>query len=164
MRALLYLSLLLLLPMAAAAAPAAPVSNKEPIKIKSDTLHADNDKKTAVFEGKVVARQGDMTLYADRLVISYSSNGHDLSKVEAFGNVRVFQTNRQATGAHAVYDPKGAKITLDGSPKVVQGEDVVTGKVIVYYVNEQRSVVTGGASQRVEAVIHPGGADGGAKK
>jgi lipopolysaccharide export system protein LptA len=40
---------------------------------------------------------------------------------------------------------------------------VVTGKVIVYYVNEQRSVVTGGATQRVEAVIHPGGEDG-AKK
>jgi lipopolysaccharide export system protein LptA len=161
MRALIYLSLLLL-PIAAAAA--APAANREPIKIKSDTLHADNDKKTAVFEGKVVARQGDMTLYADRLVISYTGAGHDLSKIEAFGNVRVFQAHREATGAHAVYDPKGEKITLDGSPKVVQGEDVVTGKVIVYYVNEQRSVVTGGASQRVEAVIHPGGADGGAKK
>ena len=70
---------------------------------------------------------------------------------------------RQASGAHAVYEPKGARILLDGSPRVVQGGDVITGKLITYFVNEQRSVVTGGPSERVEAVIHPGGKDAGAK-
>lgn len=146
--------------LCSSAAFAAPATNKEPIKIKSDTLHSDNEKKTATFEGKVVARQGDMTLYADRLVISYSGAGSDLSKVEAFGNVRVLQGNRQATSSHAVYDPKEAVIHLDGSPKVVQGDDVVTGKAITYYLNEQRSLVTGGPNQRVEAVFHPGSKDG----
>lgn len=145
---------LLLFGTTAFAAPAA--KNREPIKIKSDTLHTDNDKRTATFQGKVVARQGDMTLYSDRLVISYAENGGELDKVEAFGNVRIIQTNRQATGAHAVYEPDEGRIHLDGSPKVVQGDDVVTGKVITYYVNEQRSVVTSGPNQRVEAVIHPG--------
>ena len=160
MRHFLSVCLLLILASAALAEPAA---NRGPLKIKSDTLRADNDKKTATFEGKVVARQGDMTLYADRLVISYSGAGQELSRVEAFGNVRILQGNRQASGAHAIYDPKVARIYLDGSPKVVQGEDVITGKVITYYVNEQRSVVTGGPNQRVEAVIHPGGKDVGAK-
>ena len=154
------LALLALVP----AAFAAPPANKEPIKIKSDTLHADNEKGTATFEGKVVARQGDMTLYADRVVVTYSQTGHELSQVEAFGNVRILQENRQATGSHAVYDPKAARIVLTGSPKVVQGDDVVTGKVITYYVNEQRSVVTSGPNQRVEAVIHPGEQNGGGKR
>ena len=157
------LLLWLLLLGLATAAFAAPPANREPIKIKSDRLHADNEKRTATFEGKVVARQGDMTLYADRLVISYTEVGHEVSRVEAFGNVRIIQQNRQATGSHAVYEPKEARIVLDGSPKVVQGDDVVTGKVITYYVNEQRSVVTSGPNQRVEAVIHPGGKDGGGK-
>jgi lipopolysaccharide export system protein LptA len=157
------ISLVLALLLCCSAAWGAPAATKEPLKIKSDTLHADNDKKTAIFEGKVVARQGDMTLYADRLVISYSGTGKELSKVEAFGNVRVLQGNRQATSSHASYDPKEATIRLDGSPRVVQGEDVVTGKVITYYVNEQRSVVTGGPNQRVEAVIHPGSKDVGSK-
>lgn len=150
----------LLLALSVSAASAATPMRREPLKIKSDTLQADNEKKTAVFQGKVVARQGDMTLYADRLVISYSASGKDLDKVEAFGNVRILQGNRQATGAHATYEPNEARIILDGSPKVVQGDDVITGKVITYYVDEERSVVTGGAKQRVEAVIHPGEQDG----
>jgi lipopolysaccharide export system protein LptA len=153
----------LLLSALAPAAFAAPAASREPLKIKSDTLKADNENKTATFEGKVVARQGDLTLYADRLLISYSGAGQELSRVEAFGNVRILQGNRQASGAHAVYEPKEARILLDGSPKVVQGEDVITGKLITYFVNEQRSVVTGGPAQRVEAVIHPGGKNVGPK-
>jgi lipopolysaccharide export system protein LptA len=153
--------ILLLLLIVAPAAFAAPAANREPLKIKSDTLHADNEKKTATFEGKVVARQGELTLYADRLVISYSGESRDLSRVEAFGNVRILQGARQASGAHAVYEPKLARILLDGSPRVTQGGDVITGKLITYYVNEQRSEVTGGPNERVEAVIHPGGKDAG---
>ncbi|GFO61619.1 lipopolysaccharide export system protein LptA [Geomonas silvestris] len=154
MRGFLPLFLLLFL---VATVQAAPVASREPLTIKSDTLRADNDKKNATFEGKVVARQGDLTLYADRLVISYSGDGKDLSRAEAFGNVRILQGARQASGAHAVYEPKQARIILDGAPKVTQGGDVITGKVITYYVNEQRSEVTGGPGERVNAVIHPGG-------
>ena len=158
-----YFSPLLVLFALVSVVSAEPVANREPLKIKSDTLQADNEKKSAVFEGKVVARQGDLTLYADRLVISYSSTGKELSRVEAFGNVRIMQGSRQASSTHAVYDPNGASILLDGSPKVVQGDDVITGKVITYFVNEQKSVVTSGPNQRVEAVIHPGGNNAGSK-
>lgn len=154
-----FLSVSLVVMALASAAFAAPVASREPLNIKSNTLHADSDKKSATFEGKVVARQGDLTLYSDRLVISYSADGKDLSRAEAFGNVRILQGKREATGAHAVYDPKQARIVLDGSPRVVQGGDVLTGKLITYYVNEQRSEVTGG----VQAVIIPGGKDVGSK-
>ena len=78
-----------------------------------------------------------------------------MEKVEAFGTVRITQGNRQAQAAHAFYDNKAGKIILDGTPKVFQGDDVVTGKLITYYVNEERSVVTGGPDERVNAVIHP---------
>ncbi|WP_263630814.1 lipopolysaccharide transport periplasmic protein LptA [Geomonas agri] len=153
----------LLLALATTGHAAQGTSNKEPLKVKSDTLNTDNEKKTATFEGKVVARQGDMTLYTDRLVVSYGGPNNEVSQVEAFGNVRIVQEERQATGAHGVYDPKLARIVLDGNPKVVSGEDVVTGKIITYYVNEQKSVVTSGPKERVEAVIHPGGKNVGAK-
>lgn len=160
MRTIFSLWLLLL---TVSAALAAPVGSNEPLKVKSDTLTADNDKKTATFEGRVVARQGDMTLHADRLVVTYSGAERDLSQVEAFGNVRIVQGNRQAASSHALYEPKAARIVLDGNPKVTVGNDVITGKVITYFVNEQKSVVTGGPKERVEAVIHPGGKDAGAK-
>jgi len=163
MRRMLSFMVLALSLCTAVAYAAQGVSGKEPLKVKSDTLTTDNEKKTAIFEGKVVAHQGDMVLYTDRLVVSYSGPGNEVSRVEAFGNVRIVQQERQATGAHGVYQPKEGRVVLDGNPKVVSGDDVITGKVITYYVNEQKSVVTSGPKERVEAVIHPGGKNAGAK-
>ena len=131
--------------------------NRSPIQIKSNELVTDNNSRTATFSGKVSARQDDIVMYSDKLVISYGGSGQDVEKVEAFGNVHIIQGNRHGDAAHAVYDNKGGKITLDGAPKVSQGEDVITGKTIIYFVNEQKSVVSGGTDTRVEAVIHPKG-------
>ncbi len=150
---------ILLCIMCAATLPAAEGVGKgredQPIQIKSNELLSDSAARTATFIGKVVARQGDITIYSDRLVISYSEKGKEVDKVEAFGNVRIVQGNRLGLAGHALYENKTGKITLDGNPKVYQGDDVVTGKVITYLVNEQKSVVTGGPNERVEAVIHP---------
>ena len=147
-------------------AQAAPVErNSLPIQIKSNELLTDNASRTATFIGKVSARQGDVTIYSDKLVIHYSSGDKEVDKVEAFGNVRIVQENRLGQADHAVYENKGGKITLDGNPKVVQGEDVITGSIITYFVDEQKSVVTGGPGKRVDAVIHPKGkgSNGGTK-
>jgi lipopolysaccharide export system protein LptA len=154
-----FIQLSLLLALTTSAAWAADLGH-EPLKVKSDVLKADNEKKTAIFEGRVVARQGDLTLYADRVVVSYTADGKELSRVEGFGSVRILQGNRQATGAHAVYNPAAATIVLDGSPRVLQGDDVITGKIITYFVNEQRSVATGGPHERVEVTINPRGKNG----
>jgi lipopolysaccharide export system protein LptA len=78
-----------------------------------------------------------------------------VDQVEAFGNVRIVQENRYGESDHAVYFSKTGKITLDGNPKVVQGRDVITGTLITYFVDEQKSVVTSGPGQRVNATIHP---------
>jgi lipopolysaccharide export system protein LptA len=139
--------------------------NDQPIQIKSNELLTDTAAGTATFSGKVVSRQGDLTIYSDRLVVHYTEKEKEVDRVEAFGNVRIVQGNRRAEAEHATYDQKGAKITLDGGkPKVYQGEDTVTGEVITYFVDEQRSVVVGGKG-RVEAYIKPKGkgSDAGAK-
>lgn len=127
----------------------------QPITIKSNELSSDSKSRTATFSGNVTARQGDLTIYADRLTVFYGAAGGEVEKVEASGNVRVVQGDRLATAREGVYLNKEQKIVLTGSPKVFQGENAVSGKVITYYVNEQKSVVTGGADARVEAVIHP---------
>lgn len=135
-----------------AATGTAGLRNSQPIKIKSDELVTDTSKRTATFSGKVSARQGDMTIYADKLVIRYSSQDQDVDTVEATGNVKIVQGDRQAIAGHAVYDNKAGTIVLDTSPKVYQGDNILAGKVITYFVEEQRTLVTGGG---VEAEIHP---------
>lgn len=130
--------------------------NKLPIQIKSNDLLTDNATRTATFSGKVSARQGDVTIYSDKLVIHYSPNDKDVDQVEAFGSVRIVQENRLGEADHAIYESKTGKITLNGgNPKVVQGQDVVTGNVITYFVDEQKSVVTSGPDKRVNATIYP---------
>ena len=130
------------------------VSDK-PIQVKSNELSSDGSGKVATFIGSVVARQGDLTIYCDRLVVHYGARERDISKVEALGNVRIVQGNRQGQAGRALFDNKAGTITLEDNPRVSQGNDTVTGKVITFYINEQKSVVTGGAGRRVEAVINP---------
>jgi lipopolysaccharide export system protein LptA len=142
--------------LSAQAVPA-PTRSDEPIRIKSDELHTDNARKVATFTGNVVARQGDVTIYGDKLVVSYSEESEEVSTAEVFGNVRIVQGNRRAQSAHGIYDAKLAKITLDGNPKVYQGNDILSGKLIIYYLDEDRSEVTSGPGERVDAVIHPRG-------
>ena len=50
---------------------------------------------------------------------------------------------------------RAGKSSLTVIPRLSQGDDVIAGKIITYFVNEQKSVVTGGTESRVEAVIHP---------
>ena len=131
--------------------------NENPIYIKSDQLLTDTKNGTAKFSGKVTARQGDLALYADRMVVYYSADGGNVERVECSGNVRIVQKNRTGTAGNAVFDNKQGKIVLTMSPKVYQGEDMVSGSEITYYLADQRSVVTGTPTVRVEAVIHPKG-------
>jgi lipopolysaccharide export system protein LptA len=136
----------------AASEPRMGTSNL-PITIKSNDLSADNKGKTAIFSGKVVAKQGDITIFCDKMMVYYGNTQGDVDKIEADGNVRVVQENRTGSAAHAVYESRQGKITLTGgNPKVMQGTDTVSGEIITYFIDDQRSSVSGG---RVEAVIHP---------
>lgn len=129
--------------------------SSKPITIKADDLKADNKGKTAIFTGRVVARQEDVTIYSDKLIIYYGDGQDEVDKIEAIGSVRILQTNRVGTGGHALYENREGRITLTINPKVTQDKDSVTGKVIIYYLDEERSEVTGGDNARVEAVINP---------
>ena len=148
------------------AAPSGNGAHKDrsslPITIKSNQLSADNKGKTAVFTGKVMARQGDITIYCDRMTINYGDTRDEVDKIEADGNVRIVQENRIGLASHAVYDNKQGYITLTGNPKVMQGADSISGKTIVYYIDEDKSLVSGEGDSRVNAVIHPSAKKGNA--
>jgi lipopolysaccharide export system protein LptA len=131
--------------------------SNEPIKIKSDQLLTDNNRKIATFTGNVAARQSDLTIYSDKMVINYADDTGGISTAEVFGNVRIIQGERRAQAEHGIYDAKRATIALDGNPKVFQNSDAISGRVITYYLDQDKSEVSSGEGSRVEAVIHPKG-------
>jgi lipopolysaccharide export system protein LptA len=78
-----------------------------------------------------------------------------VQKIDATGNVRIVQQNRTGFASHAVYDSRIGQIILTGTPHVTQGSDSISGKIITYFVDEDKSVVSGGGDSRVEAIINP---------
>ncbi|HIJ97129.1 MAG TPA: lipopolysaccharide transport periplasmic protein LptA [Desulfuromonadales bacterium] len=141
----------------AASQAAAPGRDRSglPITIKSNELTADNKGKIAVFSGKVVAKQGDITIFADKIAVNYGEKKGEVEKIEATGNVRIVQQNRTGFAAQAVYNSRNGLIVLTGTPHVTQGSDSISGKIITYYVDRDVSIVSGGGDSRVEAVINP---------
>jgi len=165
-RLIIAILLSLLLACAVSAADITGSDRKnQPIQIKSNALSTDSANRTAIFTGKVSARQGDVTIYCDRLLVYYSEKNKDVDKVEAFGDVRIIQGNRMAQSGHAVYDGKAGKIILDDKPRLYQEGSEVTGKVITYNLETQQSVVTSDPDTRVTVTIQPRqkGKDGSAR-
>jgi lipopolysaccharide export system protein LptA len=126
-----------------------------PISIKANQLSVDNVAKMAVYTGKVMAKQGDITIYSDKMSIYYGDEKGEVEKIEADGNVRILQENRIGFASHAVYESKKGRITLTGNPRVTQGADSITGTTIIYLIDEDKSFVSGEGDTRVQSIIHP---------
>jgi lipopolysaccharide export system protein LptA len=114
---------------------------KGPINITSDSLTADNKSHTALFEGKVVAKTAEMTIYSDKMLVFYKEGSGDVTKIEATGNVRLVKDTRIVTAQNATYYADEDKVVFTGDPRAIDGENVVIGSVMTYFIGEDRSYV-----------------------
>jgi lipopolysaccharide export system protein LptA len=130
-------------------------ASRAPIDITSDTVEADQKQNTATFKGNVIAKQEDVTLYANTLLIIYDPDTKKLKEIIATGNVKVVQLDRRATGQKATFDQDANKVVLDGDAVVREGTNVIRGERITFYVEEERSVVEPGKGGRVSTSITP---------
>jgi lipopolysaccharide export system protein LptA len=130
-------------------------ASRAPIDITSDTVEADQKTNRVTFKGNVVAKQEDTTLYANTLTITYDPNTKKVKEIVAVGNVKVVQLDRRATGQKATFDQEKNKVVLDGEAVVREGTNVIRGERIIFYVDEERSVVEGGKGSRVSTSITP---------
>jgi len=130
-------------------------TSRAPIDIASDTVEAEQKQNKVTFKGNVVAKQEDVTLYANTLVMIYDPDTKKLKEVIAIGNVKVVQLDRRATGQKATFDQDSNKVILDGDAVVREGTNVVRGERITFYVEEERSVVEPAKGGRVKTSITP---------
>jgi lipopolysaccharide export system protein LptA len=114
-----------------------------PITITSGTLTADNLARTALFEQSVIARTAHMTMYADRMLVHHDKESGNVTRIDVSGTVRVTTANRVITSRDAVYYAGEEKIVFTGEPKAVEGENMVTGTKMTYFMNEDRFLVEG---------------------
>jgi len=64
---------------------------KQPIVITSQSLTADNKENIAIFEGSVVAKSEDLTIYSDKMTVYSDPDGSSIKKLHATGNVKVLK-------------------------------------------------------------------------
>ena len=158
---------------------AAPVSAPRPAKnvetrIVSDKMTYFADKQQIIFEKDVHVLRPDFELWADRLTVylkpAPKKDGKDgkegktggmpegmaagdVDKLVAEKNVRMKSENRTGTCSKATYTVDNGVMTMEGDPHLTDGENTITGEVVRYFTQENRSEVEGGAKKRVEAVF-----------
>ena len=134
-------SAVLIICLAALAGASSENPGVKKIVITSRTLITDNKNSTALFEGSVVAIADSVTIYSDSMKVSYSSAEKRVAEIYAAGNVRAHNKGKAIFSQEATYSANEGKITFTGSPKVVDGENIIVGKKIVYFITDDRAVV-----------------------
>lgn len=136
-----------------------------PIHIEADRMLSQEDKNSVVFIGNVDAKQGDVTIRSDEMTVYYTQSDNKSGKQSSSQvnrlickkNVEVVQDDWLGTGNRMDYYAKDRKVILSGNAKAWQGQNMVSGKTIIYYLDEKRSIVEQdpAKSGRVKAVLHP---------
>ena len=135
-------------------------NKKDPVNIISDQLDFDQKKHIALFSGNVVARQTGTTLTCNKLKIIFSPKNQKLEEIIATGKkVVLTMQNKKAQCQKMHYFATDAKIILSGSPTLDDGKNIITGEQIIFFVNDDRSIVKGGKNRRVKTTIFPGQSD-----
>jgi len=120
--------------------------------------------RTVIFTGHVVATKENFILHSDKLKVFYNKTqgkkqGNEtkrvIKKIVALGHVRISKGKRVGIGQKAVYDKAAEKITITGAAQVWEGVNRVSGNRIIFFLNEDRSVVEGDAKTKVQAIVYP---------
>lgn len=77
------------------------------------------------------------------MTVFYNNSESKISKIEASGNVRVLKKERAIFSDEAVYLEDEKKIVFRGNPKAVEGENIITGTEITFFLQDDRAVIEG---------------------
>ncbi len=139
-----------------------------PIDIDADSMTYSPSGNEVVFKGNVVVKRTDFTLRAstitiymqkkktkspvqDKALAPFDPGG--VQKIIASGGVRMDYQGKVGTCATATYYVANGLLQMEGNPKLQDGKNTIMGAVIKFHLNDNRSEVIGGKSQRVKATF-----------
>lgn len=132
-----------------------------PINIEADHMTSTEKTSSVVFTGNVDARQGDVRIRSDEMTVYYTKKGENkgdgetkptqqVEKLICVGNVEVTRQEWLGTGKKMIYLSQERQVILIDNAKAWQGQNVVSGSKIIYYLDEGRSEVIG---ERISTTI-----------
>ncbi len=135
-----------------------------PITIEADHMTSLEEENSVLFTGNVDAAQADVRIRSDEMTVYYTAaeegKKQEVKRLKCIGNVEITRGDWMGTGEVMNYLAKERKVILSGDAKAWQGSNLVSGDTIVYYLDEGRSEVVGGAGTekkpgRVRAILTP---------
>lgn len=157
--------------------------NETPVKVNADDMLYDMDKSTVTFLGNVVVTRGEFVMNSAKMTIFMQKNENkkalvpsppkdipltgaapkakkaknkeqnNIERIEAYSGVTFNYGPQSGSSESAVYDAQKELLTMRGNPVVREGENIIQGNTIRYYMNERRSEVIGSEKKRVEAIF-----------
>ncbi len=124
------------------------------IEIQSDAASVQQLTRQAVHEGNVVMKQGDNTLYADKLIIQKDEKGA-LSEITAIGKPATFKGTIFASAKTIHYYPAKQLILLEGDATLIHQQDKFHGPTLSYQIDKQVVFATKSNQERPTIIFHP---------
>jgi len=131
-----------------------------PIHIEANKMTSTEKSNSVVFTGDVDAKQGDVRIRSDKMTVFYTPKGNketkgattqQVEKLICVGNVEVTRAEWLGTSKKMIYLSKERQVILTQKAKAWQGQNMVSGDKIIYYLDEGRSEVIGGTSATVDS-------------
>ncbi len=149
-------------------APSVVCAGTLPINIDANSMTYSPSGNEVVFKGNVIVKRTDFTLRAssitiymqkkkaqsapkDKTLAPFDPGG--VQKIIASGGVRMDYQGKVGTCATATYYVSSGLLQMEGNPKLQDGKNTIRGAVIKFHLNDNRSEVIGGKSQRVKATF-----------
>jgi LPS export ABC transporter protein LptC/lipopolysaccharide transport protein LptA len=130
------------------AKPAAPVEGR------AKEMVYDEGKRTVVYKGDVVIRQGDIQTKSPEATLSLTADGTGIDSLVAGSPVDVRQGTRTASGSRGTYTPRDEKMVLEGEKVTLRdGPKEVKGRSLTFRVGDDSILVEGQELERTETII-----------
>ena len=136
-------------PSAAQISEQAPCN--EPIDVGGEMLEVIDN--VATLTGDVRVVQCESVLSTVKLVGTQDSDG-EYESLKATGQVRYSNGDEAIRSDNALYDLVGRTITFTDNVVVTQGEQVMTGGALIYWIDTGRIRFTAPTGKRIRGIFH----------
>lgn len=124
-----------------------------PVEVDADSLSVDQAAGTAVFQGNVLVKQGEMRLTAGQVRVEYDSSGNAIARLHATGGVTLVSPQDAAEAQEAIYTIDTGTVEMIGSVLLTQGNAAISGERLTVNLKTGSGTMTG----RVKTIFTPGG-------
>lgn len=102
-----------------------------PVEVTSDSLTVDQAKGGATFAGNVLVVQGEMRLAAQKVDVTYGTDGQGIAEIHASGGVTLATSLEAAESAEAHYTIANGALVMTGNVLLTQGNTTMAGEKLV---------------------------------